>query len=98
LITAGPAATTVLTRAGQHIVPVHDGPVVDSIGAGDTFTASFLVWWMTTGRRVDGLDDADALAKAVDAAHQAAAVVVQRTGADPPHRDELPAEWAKKAC
>jgi fructokinase len=50
LMTAGPAATTVLTRAGQRIVPVHDAPVIDSIGAGDTFTASFLVWWMTTGR------------------------------------------------
>jgi fructokinase len=98
LMTAGPAATKVLTRAGEHIVPVHDAPVVDSIGAGDTFTAGFLVWWMTTGRGVDDLDDVDAVAAAVDAAHQAAAVVVRRTGADPPHRDELPAEWAKRTC
>jgi fructokinase len=98
LMTAGPAATKVLTRAGDRIVPVHDAPVVDSIGAGDTFTAGFIVWWMTTGRGVDDLDAVDTVAAAVEAAHQAAAVVVRRTGADPPHRGELPAEWAKKAC
>jgi fructokinase len=98
LMTAGPAATKVLTRAGERSVPVHDAPVVDSIGAGDTFTAGFLVWWMTTGRGADDLDAVEVVAAAVEAAHQAAAVVVRRTGADPPHRGELPAEWATKAC
>jgi fructokinase len=97
LLTAGPDATTVLTRAGERVVPVHDVPVVDTIGAGDTFTAAFLVWWMATGRGVDDLDDVDAVASAVEAAHHAAALVVRRRGADPPHRDELPANWARRA-
>ena len=94
LLTAGPVATTVLTRAGERVVPVDDVPVVDSIGAGDTFTAAFLVWWMATGRGVDDLDDVDAVASAVEAAHLAAALIVGRRGADPPHRDELPSDWA----
>jgi fructokinase len=98
LVTAGPVATTVLTRTGERVVPVHDIPVVDSIGAGDTFTAGFLVWWMATGRGVDDLDGVDAVASAAEAAHRAAALVVRRRGADPPHRDELPANWVQRAC
>ena len=90
LLTAGPVATTVLTRAGERVVPVDEVPVVDSIGAGDTFTAAFVVWWMATGRGVDDLDDVDAVASAVEAAHQAAALVVRRRGADPPHRESSP--------
>ena len=98
LLTAGPVATTVRTRADERVIPVIGVPVVDSIGAGDTFTAAFLVWWMATGRGVDDLDDVDAVASAVEAAHQVAALVVRRRGADPPHRDELPANWATRAC
>jgi fructokinase len=68
------------------------GPVVDTIGAGDTFTAGLLV----------GLADRDALtvpalkrldadtARAVGAfAAAAAGVVVSRAGADPPNRADL---------
>jgi fructokinase len=98
LLTAGAVATTVLTRAGERVVPVNDVPVVDSIGAGDTFTAAFLAWWIATGRSVDDLDDLDPVASAVEAAHQAAALVVRRRGADPPYRDELLANWATRAC
>jgi fructokinase len=94
LVTGGSAATTVVSRAGELVVPVEEGPVVDTIGAGDTFTAGFLVWWTITGRGVEDLGDADALGSAVRAAHQAAALVVRRRGADPPHRDELAPEWA----
>jgi fructokinase len=94
LVTAGSAATTVVTRAGERLVAVEEGAVVDTIGAGDTFTAGFLVWWTITGRGVEDLGDADALVSAVRAAHQAAALVVRRRGADPPRRDDLPPDWA----
>jgi fructokinase len=94
LVTAGAAATTIVTRAGERVVPVEEGPVVDTIGAGDTFTAAFLVWWTLTGRGVHDLGDVDTIESAVRAAHQAAALVVRRSGADPPHRDELPPDWA----
>jgi fructokinase len=94
LLTAGAAATTVLTSEGERVVPVEEGPVVDTIGAGDTFTAGFLVWWTLTGRGVHDLGDVDAIEAAVRAAHQAAALVVRRSGADPPHLDELSPDWA----
>lgn len=93
LLTAGAAATTVVTAAATRAVPVTDGPVVDTIGAGDGFTAGFLAWWMASGRAVDDLADVEAVVPAVDAAHQVAAAVVGRRGADPPHRGELPPDW-----
>jgi fructokinase len=93
LLTAGAEATTVLTAAGTHAVPVVDTPVVDTIGAGDGFTAAFLTWWMANGHAPDDLTDLEAVVPAVVAAHQAAAITVGRRGADPPHRGHLPPDW-----
>ena len=93
LLTAGAAATTVVTAADKRAVPVANRPVVDTIGAGDSFTAGFLTWWMASGRAADDLADVDMIVPAVDAAHLVAAVVVGRRGADPPHRRELPPDW-----
>jgi fructokinase len=93
LLTAGAADTTVVTRADARTVPVNEVPVLDTIGAGDSFTAGFLAWWMATGRIVD-LALVDAIVPAVEAAHQVAGVVLGRRGADPPHRGDLPPYWA----
>ena len=93
LVTAGSAATTIVTSTDTCALPVVDTPVVDTIGAGDSFTGAFLTWWMAGGRAVEGLTDVAALASAVDAAHRAAALTVGRRGADPPHRSDLPPDW-----
>jgi fructokinase len=93
LITAGADATTVLTAADARAVPVTNSWVVDTIGAGDGFTAGFVTWWTASARPLDDLAHVDALVPAVDAAHQVAAAVVARTGADPPHPDDLPPDW-----
>jgi fructokinase len=93
LVTAGSAPTTIVTSTDTCAIPVADTPVVDTIGAGDSFTAAFLTWWMASGRAVEGLADVAVLAPAVEAAHQAAAVTVGRTGADPPHRSDLLPDW-----
>jgi fructokinase len=93
LLTAGAADTTVITAAEERAVPVDDSPVLDTIGAGDSFAAGFLTWWMASGRAVDDLGDVEAVVPAVEAAHQVAVVVVGRRGADPPHRSELPPDW-----
>jgi fructokinase len=93
LLTAGAAATTVVTAADKRAVPATYCPVVDTIGAGDSFTAGFISWWMASGRTVDDLGAVDMIVPAVDAAHRVAAVVVRRRGADPPHRRELSPDW-----
>ncbi|MGH9289198.1 MAG: PfkB family carbohydrate kinase [Acidimicrobiales bacterium] len=94
LLTAGAAATTVVTATDKRAVAVTNSPVVDTIGAGDSFTAGFLSWWMVSGHTVDDLANVDVIVPAVHAAHQVAAVVVGRRGADPPHRRELSPDWA----
>ena len=93
LVTTGGTATTIVTAAGSVTVPVAPVAVVDTIGAGDAFTAGFATWWRGSGRGRAALADVDALTAAVDAAHAVAAIVVGRRGADPPRRDELPPAW-----
>jgi fructokinase len=92
LLTAGPEPTTIVTASGTRAVPVPDSPVVDTIGAGDSFTAGFLATWAVNGLGIAELADRDAVAAAVRVAHRVAGVVVGRRGADPPHRAELPAD------
>ena len=88
LITAGAAGVHVLTSDGARVVPAHPVEVVDTVGAGDTFGAGFLVAWTEQGS-VDELDDLDRLAVAAGFGARVAGVVCGRRGADPPWRHEL---------
>jgi fructokinase len=94
LVTTGGLATSVVSATDVVTVPVTAVPVVDTIGAGDAFTAGFTAWWRGTGRHRDELADVAALTDAVVAAHAVAAIVVGRRGADPPTRAELSPGWA----
>jgi fructokinase len=93
LVTTGDLATTILSPRGSAMVAVESVPVVDTIGAGDAFTAGFISWWHASGRGRDELGDMPAVERAVRAAHEVAAVVVGRRGADSPRRDELSPDW-----
>ena len=65
--------------------------VVDTVGAGDTFTAGFLAALHRGGHlggRLTGLT-ADALRPALDLALRAAAITCTRAGADPPYAADL---------
>ena len=90
LLTAGGDGVHVVTPAGVDTVAVPAVDVVDTIGAGDSFGAGFLTWWTDSG---SSIGDADRVVDAVRAATAVAGVVVGRRGADPPWRDELPADW-----
>ena len=93
LVTAGADAVHVLTAAGATSVPVPQVAVVDTIGAGDSFSGGLLAWWSETGRTAEQLAEIEHLADAVAAAVTVAAITCTRRGADPPWRHELPADW-----
>jgi fructokinase len=82
LVTAGPAGAVAVPR-GQD--PVRAAgvavEVVDTVGAGDTFTAAFL-------HRLAGFDQ-QSLASALRFAVVAAALACTREGAQPPTLDEV---------
>ncbi len=79
VVTRGQEGSTWIDVDGSVSQPVPPTVVVDTIGAGDTFSAGIIdaLW--------DGLDPAATLAHAA----RAAAVTVSRPGADPPTRAEL---------
>ena len=94
LVTRGGEGVHVLTAAGSTLVPVDPVDVVDTIGAGDSFGAGFLAWWMASGLDRGAAADPERLVAAVRAANEVAGVVVTRRGADPPWRRELPGDWS----
>ena len=65
--------------------------VVDTVGAGDAFTAGLLAWAHGAGVFEGVALDRAALEQALDCATQVAAFVLARAGADPPTRAELEA-------
>jgi fructokinase len=93
VVTRGAAGALAVTRSGLEIVaPARSVPVVDTVGAGDTFNAGFLARL----HDLDALDkaaleapDEAMLRAALDHGVAAAAIVVTRAGAQPPSRDEL---------
>jgi fructokinase len=96
LLTAGSASVHVLTTAAEREVPVPPVDVVDTIGAGDSFSGGLLAWWSAGGGGTEQLGDVDALVPAVEAAVRVAAMVCTRRGADPPWLEELPDDWSTR--
>lgn len=94
LITRGGDGVMVVTADGETLVEVGTVDVVDTIGAGDSFGAGFLSWWVASGATRADAADIDRLTAAVQAANAVAGVVVGRRGADPPWRSELPDDWS----
>ncbi|MEM9515482.1 MAG: carbohydrate kinase [Actinomycetota bacterium] len=94
IVTAGSAPTGVFTsdRSLTVDVPAPPGPVVDTIGAGDTFGGGVIAELLRAKTGPDHIraeDGIDRLRRAVEFGTRAAGVVVTRRGADPPTRDEL---------
>jgi fructokinase len=84
--------------AGSVVVEAPPGPVVDTIGAGDSFQAALLFALQTLGRSgACALDEisADELRRALSFAARCAAITCSRPGADPPRRAEIAADLAR---
>ncbi len=90
VVTLGEEGAVGCTAASTVRVPAHRVQVVDTVGAGDAFTAALLAWLVRTGwlDRVRDLPEG-ALFEALTYAARAAALTCTRQGADPPYRREL---------
>ena len=91
VVTLGAAGALAVTRAGSIRLPAPPTTVVDTVAAGDTFSAGLLASLHEAGAlggRLDGLSQ-DTLSAAVAYGLRAAAVTCSRPGADPPHLADL---------
>ncbi len=92
----GAYARTARVQAQVSAPPVH---VVDTVGAGDAFTAALLFTFaqqlVTSRAAAEERLDADSLQAALHVAAAAAALSCTRAGADPPRRRELDAFLAQ---
>ena len=89
LLTAADRPTRIITPLGCRTVPVPVVTVVDTVGAGDSFGAAFLTWWVDTGRGIKQLTELDDLELAVTFGNEVSTITCTRSGADPPWRGEL---------
>lgn len=84
--------------AGSVVVEAPAGPVVDTIGAGDSFQAALLFALRAMGRSGTAslaAIGADELRRALSFAARCAAITCSRPGADPPRRAEIAADLAR---
>lgn len=87
------AADGVVATLGDQLVrrPAVPVQVVDTVAAGDTFTAAMLAWLHAAGQlggRLEGLT-LEHVEGALDHALRAAAITCSRAGAEPPWAAEL---------
>ncbi|MBM0258460.1 PfkB family carbohydrate kinase, partial [Micromonospora sp. 4G55] len=92
VVTRGAAGAYALTPTGAVHHPARRVTVVDTVGAGDAFTAGLLDALVEVGAAtpatVGALDEAR-LGAVLDRATLVAAITCTRSGADPPRRTEL---------
>lgn len=93
LVTDGASDVWVVTKDGTERCSVPFVDVVDSVGAGDSFSGGFAAWWTLRGLGRDDLHRTSDVLQAVRAGIAVAAANCRRAGANPPRREELPADW-----
>ena len=89
LFTDGANAVHVLDATGESVVEVPRVPVVDTVGAGDSFSGGFLAYWMHQGLGKQDLADHAKVVKATEFGVAVAGITCQRPGADPPYANEV---------
>jgi fructokinase len=89
VVTDGPAPVVVHTPHTESRVAVPMVDVVDTVGAGDAFAASFLTWWSDHSLTRADTADTKALVNATTAAVEVAALACTVRGANLPARLEV---------
>lgn len=92
LLTRGSDGVTVVTATDQFDVPAQKATVVDTVGAGDTFSAGFLAELDKRGlltKQALATASVDDLTASTAFGARVAAITVSRAGANPPWASEL---------
>ena len=89
LLTDGSNGVFVLTQTEEFQVNVPEVHVVDTVGAGDSFSGGFLSHWDEHNLSRVELQDAEAVRAAVEFGIKVAGLTCQRAGAMPPFAHEL---------
>jgi len=93
IVTLGPEGSMGFIRTETVEVPASPVTVVDTVGAGDAFSAAMLAWLHNQGRlRRDLLPElsSENLAQLLTFANQVAAIACGHAGADAPYRSQVP--------
>ena len=91
LLTLGAKGALAIGAFGAYAVPAPKVTVVDTIGAGDTFSGAWLTRWLQIGQP---LSDREAVLDATGFACRAAALSCTRAGASPPTMAEMAQAFA----
>jgi fructokinase len=89
LFTDAADSVRVMCAGGTDVLAVPAVPVVDTVGAGDSFSGGFLVHWVRNGWTRAELVDLDKVSAAASFGIRVAGITCQRAGAEPPFASEL---------
>jgi fructokinase len=89
LFTDAADSVRVMCAGGTDVLAVPAVPVVDTVGAGDSFSGGFLVHWVRNGWTREELVDLDKVSAAASFGIRVAGITCQRAGAEPPFAHEL---------
>lgn len=89
LFTDGGNSVEVICAGGKQVLEVPTVPVVDTVGAGDSFSGGFLAYWVRQGWGRDELRDLAKVAAAAEFGIRVAGITCQRAGAQPPFTSEV---------
>lgn len=89
LLTDGAKAVHVLVGDDEMVLDVPRVPVVDTVGAGDSFSGGFIAHWVRQGHGRGELANLNAVAEAARFGIAVAGITCQRPGADPPRLSDL---------
>ena len=89
LFTDGAKSVHVLTESDDVVLEVPKVAVVDTVGAGDSFSGGFLAQWQSKGFGRADVANLDEVLSAARFGIAVAAITCQRAGADPPNVQEV---------
>jgi Sugar kinases, ribokinase family len=89
LFTDGANSIEVICAGGKQVLDVPPVPVVDTVGAGDSFSGGFLAHWTRQGWGREELHELDKVVAAAEFGIKVAGITCQRAGAEPPFTADI---------